>query len=87
MATQVTPEQQKKLEQAFSNFDASPAAATAQAEAVAAAAPINVFCKEWPKVKSVLQFLLGIPVLPQKVKDAIRMVMAAGDTAARVLCH
>jgi hypothetical protein len=85
MATQVTPEQQKKLEQAFSNFEPSSAAATAQVEA--AAAPIDVFCKEWPKVKSVLQFLLGIPVLPQKVKDAIRMVMAAGDTAARVLCH
>jgi hypothetical protein len=82
MANDLTNDERKSLEAAFQQMDAAPSTTT---EAVTAL-PRAEFCKYWPQVKGVLQFLANLPVVPSKVKDAINLVIKAGDTAASVLC-
>jgi len=48
-------------------------------------APGN-FCQKWPEVKTVSEVLHDLPVMPQKVKEAIETVIAAGDAAYSVIC-
>jgi hypothetical protein len=81
MANELTNEQRTRLQSAFQQMDTAPTAAE-----TVAASPKEEFCKYWPQVKGVLQFLHDLPVVPQKVKDAIALVIKAGDTAASVLC-
>ena len=82
MATaKLTDDETAKLKAAFQKMDA-----TAQPKAAALASPREDFCKLWPQVKGVLQFLANLPVIPKGVKDAINLVIKAGDTASSVLC-
>jgi hypothetical protein len=80
MANELTNDERTRLESAFQQMDAAPTK-----EAVKAS-PRDEFCKYWPQVKGVLQFLANLPVVPQKVKDAINLVIKAGDTASGILC-
>jgi hypothetical protein len=80
--TQLTSDETAKLKSAFEKMDT----AAAPKAAAVAASPREDFCKLWPQVKGVLQFLVGLPVIPQRVKDAINLVIKAGDTVSGVLC-
>jgi hypothetical protein len=84
MATaKLTDDETAKLKAAFQKMDTT---AQPKAAAAALASPREDFCKFWPQVKGVLQFLVTLPVVPQSVKDAINLVIKAGDTASSVLC-
>jgi hypothetical protein len=81
----LTDDERTRLKAAFQKMDTAPPKAAA-APAAALASPREDFCKFWPQVKGVLQFLANLPVVPQGVKDAINLVIKAGDTASSVLC-
>jgi hypothetical protein len=73
MASTLTPDEVTDLKKKLANEKAKlPAGGT--------------FCQKWPEVKTVLQFLHDLPVMPQKVKAAIETVISAGDAAYSVIC-
>jgi hypothetical protein len=82
MANDLTNDERSRLEAAFQKMDTAP---QREAPAAGLALPREDFCKYWPQVKGVLQFVANLPV-PQTVKDAINLVIKAGDTASGILC-
>jgi hypothetical protein len=78
MSDEITTDQKNKIEEAFRNFNRT--------------APIGVkgtkddFCRRWPELKSVLEFVRDLPGIPQAVRTAIGTVIAAGDTLHNIIC-
>lgn len=57
---------------------------TMSAEAAAAIAnPIEVFCRLWPTLRSILEFVLKIPFVPGSIKAAIRAMIPVLDSLCR----
>ena len=83
MEDSVTSEEQQRLQDAFRDFDQ-----TVPSDKMSDLKPASrsQFCEEWPGAKRVLQFLIELPMLPGFVKDAIRIVIRAGDMAEDILC-
>lgn len=48
--------------------------------------PISDFCRGWPTARIVLSFLAELDATPKAIKEAIRLVIRAGDAAAGILC-
>jgi hypothetical protein len=44
------------------------------------------FCMKWAEAKNVLSFIASLPVVPSTVKDAVALIIKAGDTVAGVIC-
>jgi hypothetical protein len=56
----------------------------ARAATAAGVNPKDVFCKEWPTIKTVLEWLQGI--VPQPGPIIIKLVITAGDAAHSTIC-
>jgi hypothetical protein len=83
MATNLTQDDESKLEAAFAGFDAQRAGAEEGLEVFGGTK--DLFCEHWPKAKQVLSFLLDVPI-PMPAKLAIRVVIRAGDLAHSTIC-
>lgn len=80
---QLTAEQENRLQEAFRSFDAERARATS----VETSAVFDVdFCGDWPTAKGILEFLIGLPTMPEVAKGAMRVVIQAGDLAHGAIC-
>jgi hypothetical protein len=81
MTQDVSEQKLKDLEKEFENFDADRQRAPTENKASK-----DTFCKLWPDVKLVLEFLRSLPVVPESVKKAVGVVVAAGDTVHKIIC-
>lgn len=86
MSIEMTAAEQSALKSALAALDL-PVSAAAAATASADLSPRELFCRYWPILKRVLEFLASVPVLPASVKGAIATVIAAGDTVSKIICH
>lgn len=79
----ITEKEAAALKEAFKDFDVK---AKPDSQAAAAASGKVIFCTNWPKAKSVLEFLLQVPEVPSPVKSAIWLAIRAGDLVSRTIC-
>jgi len=61
-------------------FDQKPRASTAEAGRAELGGQLEQVCKYYKIVKPVLQLVLALPLIPEKVKKPIREFMAILDT-------
>ncbi|ANL84615.1 hypothetical protein [Rhizobium phaseoli] len=82
MVTELTEQQNKELESAFASWNGK----TDQAARRKSTMKPADFCRKWEDVKSTLEFLASLKIVPKAVKDAIAVVIGAGDLISGVIC-
>ena len=74
----LSQDEAEALKQALSNADPNKALATADAK--------DLFCKGWPVVKRVLEWVAARPETSPELKDAIEKAIDAGDMVHGMIC-
>lgn len=84
MAEEITLEQQRKLEEAFKSFDdTKPLSGDLGTRGLSSKEDL---CRIWPEIRGALLFLKSLPMVPKSVKDAVDLVIQAGDLVTRIVC-
>ncbi|MBB3658480.1 hypothetical protein FHX15_003727 [Rhizobium sp. BK650] len=82
MATELTDEQAKQLKKEFESWDTKVTPSAPSKTNLTSAS----FCSDWAVAKGVLEFIASLSLVPKSVKDAIGIVIRAGDTVAGIIC-
>jgi hypothetical protein len=81
MTSALTADQERRLAEEFEAVRPSQAPAT-----LVSPMSKSDFCMKWAEAKNVLSFIASLPVVPSTVKDAVALIIKAGDTVTGVIC-
>jgi hypothetical protein len=81
--TPLSDDEQQQLQEAFFGPQAEAAALSG---GITLGGSKDAFCESWPTIKDALEFIAKLPLIPQKLKDAIPKVIKWGDSIFGSIC-